>query len=227
MKILKFVFTAAKSLRPADLEQNPNLGFYTIFQYCLIWVFDLLGCYYRNTYHSGLVVGIESIEPAELDELNVSAMEVKEQKQFMTWCRNAQVLKFFEFSSKFAYVKKKQLRACGDLLQVVILFALAWMDFHELVLEGDLWSIGIQNRMVDEGGVSCCLELSVGEEDLLTFEVPVLKIHRTKDQKEDPTLVVTELLYLLKEKHVVVVEQGQSCHNLMPFVIGEQGLNCH
>ncbi|GKF67556.1 hypothetical protein Tco_0197235, partial [Tanacetum coccineum] len=28
-------------------------------------------------------------------------------------------------------------------------------------------------------------------------------IHRTKDGEEDPTLVVTELLYLLTEKHVV------------------------
>nr|GEV72558.1 hypothetical protein [Tanacetum cinerariifolium] len=115
MKTLKFVFTAAESLRPADLERNPNLGFYTICQYCLIWVFDLLGCYYRNTYHSGLVVGIESIKPTEMDELNASAMEVEEQKQFATWCRNAQVLKFFELLSKFAYVKKKQLRDCGVL----------------------------------------------------------------------------------------------------------------
>ncbi|GJT34082.1 hypothetical protein Tco_0924501 [Tanacetum coccineum] len=40
-------------------------------------VFDLLGCYCRNPYHSGLVVGIESIEPAEMGELNASAMEVE------------------------------------------------------------------------------------------------------------------------------------------------------
>ncbi|GKD42922.1 hypothetical protein Tco_1267567 [Tanacetum coccineum] len=59
------------------VKQNPNLGFYTICQYCLIWVFDLLGYYCRNPYHSGLVVGIESIEPAEIGELNASAMEVK------------------------------------------------------------------------------------------------------------------------------------------------------
>ncbi|GJW13235.1 hypothetical protein Tco_0017368 [Tanacetum coccineum] len=38
-----------------------------------------------------------------------------------------------------------------DLLQVVFLFALAWTDFYELVLAGDLWSIGIQNRVLIEG----------------------------------------------------------------------------
>ncbi|GJX55416.1 hypothetical protein Tco_0285313, partial [Tanacetum coccineum] len=30
-----------------------------------------------------------------------------------------------------------------DLLQVVVLFALAWMDFHELELTSDLLSIGV------------------------------------------------------------------------------------
>ncbi|GKB03007.1 hypothetical protein Tco_0831096 [Tanacetum coccineum] len=40
------------------------------------------------------------------------------------------------------------------------------MDFHEPVLASDLWSIG---------GMSCCLELSVGKEDLLTLEVPAVK----------------------------------------------------
>ncbi|GKB58462.1 MAK10-like protein [Tanacetum coccineum] len=47
------------------------------------------------------------------------------------------------------------------------------MDFLELVLAGDLWSIGVQ--IDDVGGVSCCLELSVGEEDLLILEVPAVK----------------------------------------------------
>ncbi|GKE26275.1 hypothetical protein Tco_1441659 [Tanacetum coccineum] len=47
------------------------------------------------------------------------------------------------------------------------------MDFHELKKTGDLLSIGVQ---IDEaGGVSCCLELSMGEEDLLTLEVPAVK----------------------------------------------------
>ncbi|GKF43303.1 hypothetical protein Tco_0129855, partial [Tanacetum coccineum] len=36
-------------------------------------------------------------------------------------------------------------------------------------------------------------------------------------------LVVMEQLYLLKEKHFVVVGRGQSCHNLTPFVVGERG----
>ncbi|GKE30024.1 hypothetical protein Tco_1445408 [Tanacetum coccineum] len=73
------------------------------------------------------------------------------------------------------------------------------MDFHELELMGDLLSIGVQidevgrmyaylnyQRCVRKtqhvhvpvyrmGGVSCCLELSVGEEDLLTLEVPAMK----------------------------------------------------
>ncbi|GJU22931.1 hypothetical protein Tco_1156273 [Tanacetum coccineum] len=46
-----------------------------------------------------------------------------------------------------------------DRLQVVVLFALASMDFYKLELTGDLLSI----------------ELSVGEEDLLTREAPALK----------------------------------------------------
>ncbi|GJU32613.1 hypothetical protein Tco_1176202 [Tanacetum coccineum] len=33
-----------------------------------------------------------------------------------------------------------------------------------------------------------------------------------------------EQLYLLKEKHFVVVGRGQSCHNLTPFIVGERGL---
>ncbi|GKC34045.1 hypothetical protein Tco_1046429, partial [Tanacetum coccineum] len=46
-------------------------------------------------------------------------------------------------------------------------------------------------------------------------------------EKEDPTLVVTKLLYLLKDKHFVVVGRGQSYHNLAPFVVEERGLKCH
>nr|GEY17351.1 integrase, catalytic region, zinc finger, CCHC-type, peptidase aspartic, catalytic [Tanacetum cinerariifolium] len=46
-----------------------------------------------------------------------------------------------------------------DLLQVVAVFAMALKDFYKLVLAGDLLSI----------------ELLVGEEDLLTLEVPVVK----------------------------------------------------
>nr|GEZ13051.1 hypothetical protein [Tanacetum cinerariifolium] len=52
------------------------------------------------------------------------------------------------------------------MLQVFVLFALAWIDFYELVLAGDLLSIGVVSR---------CLELPVKEEDLLTLEVPALK----------------------------------------------------
>ncbi|GKG06872.1 hypothetical protein Tco_0329841, partial [Tanacetum coccineum] len=60
-------------------------------------------------------------------------------------------------------------------LQVVFLFALAWMDFHELELTGDLLSIGC---------VSYGAELSVGEEDLLTREVPSLKNSSYKGPKK-------------------------------------------
>ncbi|GKE10375.1 hypothetical protein Tco_1413926, partial [Tanacetum coccineum] len=54
------------------------------------------------------------------------------------------------------------------------MFSLAWMGFHELVLAGDLLSIG---------GVSYCLELSVGEEELLTLEVPAVKNSSYKGPK--------------------------------------------
>ncbi|GJX38241.1 hypothetical protein Tco_0251544 [Tanacetum coccineum] len=82
------------------------------------------------------------------------------------------------------------------------------MDFYELVLAGDLLSIGIRNHVVDRSCVSCCLELSVGEEDLLTLEVPAMKNHRIEDRIKDPTLAVIELLYLLMEKHFVVGARG-------------------
>ncbi|GJT54813.1 hypothetical protein Tco_0989867 [Tanacetum coccineum] len=48
------------------------------------------------------------------------------------------------------------------------------MDCHEIVLMGDSLSIG---------GVSFGLELLVGEEDLLTLEVPILKDSSYKVQK--------------------------------------------
>nr|GEW67616.1 hypothetical protein [Tanacetum cinerariifolium] len=65
--------------------------------------------------------------------------------------------------------------------QVFILFALAWMDFHKLEIMGDLLSIGVQIDVV--GGVSYCLELSVGEQDLSTLEVPAVKNSSYKGPK--------------------------------------------
>ncbi|GJS55735.1 hypothetical protein Tco_0629097 [Tanacetum coccineum] len=69
----------------------------------------------------------------------------------------------------------------------------AWMDFHKLVLADDLWSIDIRNHVADRRidkfillnlcGVSCCLELLVGEEDLLTLEVPAVKNSSYKGPK--------------------------------------------
>ncbi|GJX70420.1 hypothetical protein Tco_0307591 [Tanacetum coccineum] len=84
------------------------------------------------------------------------------------------------------------------------------MDFYELELMGDILSIGVQidevgrmyaylnyqrcMRKTQQGAVSCCLELSVGEEELLTLE--------------------------LMEKHFVGGGRGQSCHNWTPFSLG-------
>ncbi|GJT86099.1 hypothetical protein Tco_1067816 [Tanacetum coccineum] len=74
-----------------------------------------------------------------------------------------------------------------DLLQVVVLFVLAWMDCHELELTGDLLSIGVVGSNVGlvfvEGSVSFGIELSMGEEDLLTREVPSLKNSSYKGPK--------------------------------------------
>nr|GEV10339.1 hypothetical protein [Tanacetum cinerariifolium] len=112
--------------------------------------------------------------------------------QVVPYCESQFVLHpFCFFITTIALLRACQ-RVCqrvprlGDLLQVVALFALALVDFHELVLAG---------------GMSRCLELSMGKEDLLTLDVPALQNHHTKDQIEDPTLVVMELLYLLKEEH--------------------------
>nr|GEV38436.1 ribonuclease H-like domain-containing protein [Tanacetum cinerariifolium] len=62
-----------------------------------------------------------------------------------------------------------------DRLQVVVLFVPAWMDCHELELTSDILSIvgvvgSVEDGLFVVGGVSCCLELLVGEEDLLTLE---------------------------------------------------------
>ncbi|GJW87915.1 hypothetical protein Tco_0163255 [Tanacetum coccineum] len=68
-----------------------------------------------------------------------------------------------------------------DLLQVVVLFALAWMDFHELELTGDLLSIGILN--LEKGSCVSVEQELRGEEDLLTREVPSLKNSSYKGPK--------------------------------------------
>ncbi|GJR38393.1 hypothetical protein Tco_1214077 [Tanacetum coccineum] len=96
-----------------------------------------------------------------------------------------------------------------DRLQVVVLSALAWMDFHEHVLAGDLLSIAltfvgvvgsVEDGLFVVGGVSCCLELSVGEEDLLTLEVPALKNSSYKGpNRRSKSWLCLELLDPLKE----------------------------
>ncbi|GKB14056.1 hypothetical protein Tco_0847979, partial [Tanacetum coccineum] len=56
-----------------------------------------------------------------------------------------------------------------DLLQVFILFALAWMDFHELVPMGDLLSIGV--HIDDVGRMYACLTDQLSEEMTLLLHV--------------------------------------------------------
>ncbi|GKC99232.1 hypothetical protein Tco_1169507 [Tanacetum coccineum] len=58
------------------------------------------------------------------------------------------------------------------------------MDFHELVLAGDLCPSVFGIVWLIEGSVSCYLELSMGEEDLLTLEVPALKNSSYKGPKK-------------------------------------------
>ncbi|GJS78975.1 hypothetical protein Tco_0728856 [Tanacetum coccineum] len=62
-----------------------------------------------------------------------------------------------------------------DLWQVVVLFALAWMDFHKLILTGDLWSIDVQ--IDDIGRMMCVLLLRIirGRRRLWDTEFPVVK----------------------------------------------------
>nr|GEV13623.1 hypothetical protein [Tanacetum cinerariifolium] len=78
-------------------------------------------------------------------------------------------------SLRVELIPSKIKHANKDQLQVVVLFALAWMDFHELYAPSDLLSIVFGMLWLIKGCVSRCLELSVGEEDLLTLEVPALK----------------------------------------------------
>nr|GFC81353.1 hypothetical protein [Tanacetum cinerariifolium] len=89
------------------------------------------------------------------------------------------------------------------MLQVVILFALAWMDFYKLKITGDLLFIGVQIDKV----CRMCAYLT--------------------DQHSEDDSTSSQMLYLLKGKHFVVGARGQSCHNLTPFVVGERGLKCY
>ncbi|GJU50700.1 hypothetical protein Tco_1220255 [Tanacetum coccineum] len=68
-----------------------------------------------------------------------------------------------------------------------------------------------------EGSCLFRMEFSVGGRRLVWDTVKVPSFYNltvAKGQKEDPTPVVMELLYLLKEKHFVVLVRGQGCHNL-------------
>ncbi|GJW26834.1 hypothetical protein Tco_0040645 [Tanacetum coccineum] len=103
--------------------------------------------------------------------------------------------------------------------------------FHELELTGDiLCPCGIRNcrlikartlcrkvagldvgRMFVEGFVSCGAELSVGEEDLLTREVPSLKNSSYKGPKRRSNSCCdgNSGMYLLRKKHLCSSGSGQ------------------
>ncbi|GKE04497.1 hypothetical protein Tco_1396515, partial [Tanacetum coccineum] len=86
---------------------------------------------------------------------------------------------------------------------VVILYALAWMDFHELVPAGDLLSIVGVVGSVEDG-------LFVNS----SYKGP----KRRSNSCCDGTVVSAE------GENFVVGGRGQSCDILTPFVVGERGL---
>ncbi|GJT22830.1 hypothetical protein Tco_0892767 [Tanacetum coccineum] len=92
------------------------------------------------------------------------------------------------------------IRECGtytfqDLWQAFVLFELAWMDFHELVLMNDLWSIGNHDFVVEKDAhrfIICCVE------------------------EDSP--------FLLDRTTFCLGGHGVEFHSLTPFVLEEQGL---
>ncbi|GJT82147.1 hypothetical protein Tco_1056489 [Tanacetum coccineum] len=94
--------------------------------------------------------------------------------------------------------------------------------FHELELTGDILCpcartlcrkvAGLDvGRMFVEGFVSCGAELSVGEEDLLTREVPSLKNSSYKGPKRRSNSCCdgNSGMYLLRKKHLCSSGSGQ------------------
>ncbi|GJX64322.1 hypothetical protein Tco_0666845 [Tanacetum coccineum] len=65
------------------------------------------------------------------------------------------------------------------------------------------------------------IELSVGEEDLLTLEVPAVKNSSYKGPNRRFNSCCDGAVVSANGEHFIVGARGQSCHNLTPFVIGE------
>ncbi|GJW39651.1 hypothetical protein Tco_0065496 [Tanacetum coccineum] len=83
-----------------------------------------------------------------------------------------------------------------DLWQAVVLFELAWLDFHELVLMDDLWSIGNHDFVVLENDAFGCLIIVVFSLDLV-LDCNILQLKGWK-RKFDPCC--DDLSSLLKEQ---------------------------
>nr|GEZ22671.1 uncharacterized mitochondrial protein AtMg00810-like [Tanacetum cinerariifolium] len=79
-----------------------------------------------------------------------------------------------------------------DLLQVVLLLALAWMDFHKLVIAGDLLSIDIRNHVVDRRP-EVSLETYVSDISLISSNQRCLVTQRQKASDYDNSGPVLQL----------------------------------
>ncbi|GKA39980.1 hypothetical protein Tco_0732573 [Tanacetum coccineum] len=108
------------------------------------------------------------------------------------------------FSSKPVPLGFPRVPCVLDRLQVVVLFALAWMDFHELELMGDLLSIGIRNLEKGLVVVSCGTgNYQGGREDYVdTRKAPSLKNSSYKGPKEI-NYWCDGICVLLKENHIL------------------------
>nr|GEU39669.1 uncharacterized mitochondrial protein AtMg00810-like [Tanacetum cinerariifolium] len=84
-----------------------------------------------------------------------------------------------------------------------------------------------ENLWLIEGGASHCLDMSMGEEDLLTLDVPALKNSSYKGPNRrsnsccDGTIVSTE------GRTFYSWGTGSECHNLTPYVVKKRGMKCH
>ncbi|GJZ31212.1 hypothetical protein Tco_0576259 [Tanacetum coccineum] len=99
-----------------------------------------------------------------------------------------------------------------DLWQAVVLFELAWLDFHKLVLMDDLWSIGNHDFVVEmnDHRMKCA--------GLYIFSSKV---------ERNSTLVVIESVFSAIGKTFYLGARGQSFHNLTPFILEERGPKRH
>ncbi|GJT67249.1 hypothetical protein Tco_1018729 [Tanacetum coccineum] len=88
------------------------------------------------------------------------------------------------------------IRNTMDLWQAVILFKLAWLDFHELVLMDDLWSIGNHDFVVEN---ECSRNYQCSREGRPTNfwleRVLDVKFFNKRDSREILTLVGDESVF--------------------------------